>query len=369
MEITCLPANALNGRTDILFVDVDDGGGSQPYFDIDFKVLGITPDRFDVHHSGFSNGLDSRVKDAVQQLIPYYKKIIFNSGTLRDDVIGDGDEFGSSPKQDDFALFLTFLDEHPEDCGVYFTGDNLVYYWNNFCHNFSAQDFRDQFMEHNFVSRIHVDVGEPLAPLGVGQAGSFLDGDTVLVYGGCPTAREFDVVTPTGASVLAMAYSGNVGHGAVLSQSTLNPDSAYARVVMAGFGYDAIVDERLKTPHGRVEHLHTTLTWLGNVIDEPTGADPAPEFKFSLSQNHPNPFNPTTRIRYSLAERTHVDLRIYNVAGQIVATLVDDVKAAGPHTVEWNGKSAGGAPVSSGVYFYQVVAGNRTMTKKMVLLR
>ncbi|MEJ2721796.1 MAG: FlgD immunoglobulin-like domain containing protein, partial [bacterium] len=72
---------------------------------------------------------------------------------------------------------------------------------------------------------------------------------------------------------------------------------------------------------------------------------------------------------YTLAERTRVCRRVYNVAGHVVATLVKDIKKAGPHTVEWNGTSDSGASVSSGVYFYRIVAGDRTMTKKMVLLR
>jgi hypothetical protein len=91
----------------------------------------------------------------------------------------------------------------------------------------------------------------------------------------------------------------------------------------------------------------------------------------SLAQNHPNPFNPTTTIRYSVADRGHVMLRVFNAAGQLVRTLVDEEKAPvqGGYTVTWNGLSDQGRPVASGVYFYQLTTGNFSETKKMVLLK
>jgi hypothetical protein len=90
---------------------------------------------------------------------------------------------------------------------------------------------------------------------------------------------------------------------------------------------------------------------------------------FSLAQNHPNPFNPNTRIMYNLASDCHVKLDIYNVVGQKVTTLVDEHQRAGSRTVEWNGRDASGANVASGIYFYRITAGSFVDIKKMVLLR
>ncbi|UCG61645.1 MAG: M28 family peptidase [Candidatus Zixiibacteriota bacterium] len=89
----------------------------------------------------------------------------------------------------------------------------------------------------------------------------------------------------------------------------------------------------------------------------------------SLSQNYPNPFNPATEISYSLAARTHVSLSIFNILGQRVATIVDGVKPAGTHTVRWNGIDDSGREVSTGIYFYQVKAGDHTESRKMILLK
>jgi hypothetical protein len=93
--------------------------------------------------------------------------------------------------------------------------------------------------------------------------------------------------------------------------------------------------------------------------------DVAPETaEFSLSQNFPNPFNPRTTITFNLAEEAHVTLEVFNVAGQRVATLVDETRGIGPHSVEFNATS-----LSSGIYIYRIKAGNITEFKKMLLLK
>jgi len=85
---------------------------------------------------------------------------------------------------------------------------------------------------------------------------------------------------------------------------------------------------------------------------------------FSLYQNYPNPFNPSTFITYQLPRNSFVILKVFDLIGKEVATLVNGEKEAGKHSVEWN---AEGLP--SGVYFYKLSAGNFTQTKKMILIR
>ena len=85
---------------------------------------------------------------------------------------------------------------------------------------------------------------------------------------------------------------------------------------------------------------------------------------FYLSQNYPNPFNPTTTVAYSLPSAQNVNLTVYNVLGQTVVTLVDQVQQAGPHQAEWNAND-----VSSGVYFYRLTTDENVETRKMLLLK
>jgi len=88
-----------------------------------------------------------------------------------------------------------------------------------------------------------------------------------------------------------------------------------------------------------------------------------------LSQNQPNPFNPTTTIRYVLPVREQVTLAIYDANGRLVRTLVNEVEGYGAHEVAWDGRDDGGVAMGSGVYFYRLRAGKRTESKKMVLLK
>lgn len=106
---------------------------------------------------------------------------------------------------------------------------------------------------------------------------------------------------------------------------------------------------------------------------------------FALSQNYPNPFNPVTKIHYVAGGRqtkaavggrptadnsfTHATLKIYNILGQKVRTLVDEPKRAGSYEVIWDGKDDQGKDVASGIYFYQLTAGDYKETKKMTLIR
>jgi hypothetical protein len=101
-----------------------------------------------------------------------------------------------------------------------------------------------------------------------------------------------------------------------------------------------------------------------------TGIDPeAGPARFELYANHPNPFNPTTTIAYDLPRPTKVRLVIYDVSGRKIRDLVDANEPPGHRTVVWDARNASNEPVSSGVYFYRLIAGDFVRTRKMVLLK
>ncbi|MDP3024650.1 MAG: T9SS type A sorting domain-containing protein [candidate division Zixibacteria bacterium] len=96
--------------------------------------------------------------------------------------------------------------------------------------------------------------------------------------------------------------------------------------------------------------------------------------RFELSQNYPNPFNPTTKIQFRVGslefgDPVHTTLKVYNILGQLVRTLVDEEKVPGNYEINWDGKDDSGKEVGSGIYFYQLKTKEYTETKKMVLLR
>jgi hypothetical protein len=106
-------------------------------------------------------------------------------------------------------------------------------------------------------------------------------------------------------------------------------------------------------------------------VDSPNANEDNPTVPVvtELKGNYPNPFNPVTTINYSVKNDGPVSIDIYNIRGQKVRSLVDDVQKAGNHTIVWNGSDNTGKVVSSGVYFYKMNAGNYSQTKKMMLMK
>lgn len=116
----------------------------------------------------------------------------------------------------------------------------------------------------------------------------------------------------------------------------------------------------------------TAVTLDANAVTDPgvaTGiASVVAPNGFALSQNYPNPFNPSTTIRYSLEKAGMVSLKVYNVIGQEVATLVNGLQQAGSYSVPFNTKE-GKTSLASGVYFYRLDAGSFISIKKMILMK
>ena len=90
---------------------------------------------------------------------------------------------------------------------------------------------------------------------------------------------------------------------------------------------------------------------------------------FNLFQNYPNPFNPKTTIKFSLEKTEQISLKIYNVLGQEIITLVDNKLVAGKHSILWDGKNCNGQPVGTSVCFAKLISGRKSQIKKMLLLR
>ncbi len=106
-----------------------------------------------------------------------------------------------------------------------------------------------------------------------------------------------------------------------------------------------------------------TLDWFGAIVVGVEDDMNLPS-EFALSQNYPNPFNPSTKIAFSVPNQGNVTLKVYNLLGQEVATLLNEVRTAGVHEVSFNGIN-----LSSGVYFYTLTSGDFVSTKKMMLIK
>lgn len=113
-------------------------------------------------------------------------------------------------------------------------------------------------------------------------------------------------------------------------------------------------------------------TWSGYLVGASPGAvgeESTPAVPTILGQNAPNPFNPTTEIKYSLASPGEAKLRFLDPQGRVVRTLVDERKEAGEYAAIWDGRNDSGELLASGVYYYELRIGTATQARKAVLLK
>ncbi len=111
------------------------------------------------------------------------------------------------------------------------------------------------------------------------------------------------------------------------------------------------------------------VTPLAVAIEDPSNTLPVIATDYRLSDNYPNPFNPTTVIQYTVPKAGKVSIAIYNVLGEKVKTLVNAVMTPGTYSAIWNGTDDNGKRVTTGVYFYQLKAQNAVITKKMTFIK
>jgi hypothetical protein len=368
---------------DILLVDdADDRGGpAQLFFDWAFKYLGLENrvDRFDVlgPSSGVGNSLASRVKNIQNQIIgdpsEIYQLVLWNCSDLSTALMGDGGSANggsSNEKSNDFGLCNSFLTNHPNNPGWAYWGDNVVVDWLNLT-GLGAVNVKSIYMNHALVNGDQQTITGIISPRVFPVALSPWVPETFYAFGGCPTINRFDAVNPTGpSSAVSHRYNNQANAPAAVYQATANSAGSTARFHLAGFAYNFIRDDENEGPLDRVNYLKYTLWWFQNVLPTPLGIDPV-ALANHLEDNYPNPFNPTTTIKYSIASAGHVSLKIYNAAGQLVRTLVNEEQAprAEGFAVTWDGTSNHGQPVASGVYFYKLATEGFSQTKKMAVLK
>ncbi len=227
--------------------------------------------------------------------------------------------------------------------------------------------------------------GSNLGPIGMDTTGLLSKALFPTVY----QLRTFS--TPTGSPVRAdgispdtISFSGagnDIGLG-LPAQTDVRHFVIRIRPKVADIGKTICLDSSMKFPptnvwkwsmlYGGNTGDFSTPLWSGRAcfVIGPVGTgvnvipgDGLPK-EFALMQNYPNPFNPATQINFELPVKSEVSLKIYNLLGQEVATLVNEEKAAGRYSADWNASA-----LASGVYFYKLEAGSFVQTKKMILMK
>jgi len=227
--------------------------------------------------------------------------------------------------------------------------------------------------KHDYILWIYLDeniVDLDSAFLKIVYEDSFLAVTNVFKGPALSPAVDFEVshsIYPDSILIALAVLNGALdGPGRILDL-VLTPGSDQV-VTQVGIEYSSLRDSLGQEIIHRTTGAEIQISCPTSVEDQDEADRQIPS-TYGLSQNYPNPYNLETQIAYQLPHPAKVLLRIYNVRGQLVRTLVNENTPAGNQVVVWDGRNDEGREVSSGIYFYRLNAGQFTDTKKMVLLK
>lgn len=231
-------------------------------------------------------------------------------------------------------------------------------------------------------NNVRDEIGNQTAPMvAPTSATSFFTQDYVA-FGGCLGINTFDSIGPLSNAVAAHEFldpQGNAGaYSAAASvwhgRTQTVGGTVYDRVdVTFPYGIQYIFPISQKAPAGSsaiARLFEDLLVAFNHPINDGGATDnPSVRLKTALHENSPNPFNPSTTLAFRIAEKGNYTLRVYNLRGELVKTLIDGELEAGEQSVVWNGRDRAGASVASGVYLYALEGEGFSQTRKMALVK
>ena len=313
------------GRPEVLIVDDDGGANYGSYYSHDLTYMDVEFDPWDVDE------LDAVPADELNK----YDHVIWICG----------DESSNTLTTSDRTNLMGFLGN----------GKNLMLVGQNIDEDIQGTTFYSDYLHAQ-----HVD-GTGIIQLTGVSGDPITDGMSLLLAGGSGGGNGNDSpskIDPVGGSTVIWTYNtgGNCG---------VRYDSGTWKTVYLSFALEAANHEGLSSTTERWFVISKTLQWFGLPVSVPEDESPITPSSFALEGNYPNPFNPSTNIAFLLPNMTEVSVKVYNILGQEVATIMDgQTMSAGRHVVNFDGTD-----LSSGIYFYQVTAGADVATGKMVLMK
>ncbi len=259
---------------------------------------------------------------------------------------------------------------------IYFSGDDTTELQMDeltglsSCLNSGAHAFitGQNFVEKNQNTLLVNDIlglafdGTSSSPICRGVNGDLFDSLQISTFlgSGANNQDSRDRLTPLSAHVLPSLTYGLTGADGI-SAVRIDSVAGGGKVILFGFGFEAISLASI-----RAEVLETILGYFDGsvVVDVRNEHGLQLPKSVALDQNYPNPFNPITEISYDIPKSFEVNLRVFNILGQEIATLVNRQQEAGSHTVRWDATAE-----PSGIYFYRLKAGDFLETKKMVVVK
>jgi hypothetical protein len=324
---------------------------------------------FDTYYTNApTSGVGNGIGRASAALLDGYETILYRAGLAFYSTISNGDPHFDAGN--DVGVLDTWLQDG--DRNMFLTGDNMA---NDmafsggttlaFLNNWIGIDHQTNsildFIDNQTAPGVRITPSNPV----------FATVDEWIAFGGCPGINTFDGVFTTTATRIA---------------EFLNPQGQGGSYPYAAATYNDLVafnDQIIYMPYdlryvytapgnsglpARAKVLNDVLLTFNHIGGSPI--TPVPEIGVFAVKNYPNPFNPQTKIEFTLPQRGQVSVKIFNVRGELVRTLVDEVREGNVAHVEvWAGTDNRGAEVSSGVYFYEVKTNGMTKISKMALVK
>jgi len=351
--------------------DQGSGDGEGIWYSALQNLAYIPGEDFDIYKttrpaSKLGNGLGGRTAGPA---LAHYEDILYTSGTMTRATISSGN---SVDRGDDLSAILAWLSGGNKD--MYLTGDNLVSDLDQ--SSVAGGMFLSDAMGVDLVdSDMRMMIENQATPLVLAMPGNpvVTNINSWIAYGGCATINRFDAVTARAGAVRLAEFadpSGNAGQYA-LSALTANTYDGTNRIISQPYSLEfATIDPQATQngPHaGRVQLLADVLAYfdLAGSAGAPSAVLPAVQFATS---HYPNPFNPSTKILYTIRAPGHLTLKVYDARGQLVKTLIDE-QVATSGSISWRGFNNAGGRVSSGVYFYEARMGAEVQISKMTMIK
>ncbi|MFZ5517155.1 MAG: M1 family aminopeptidase [Candidatus Zhuqueibacterota bacterium] len=324
------------GAPNTLLVDDDNADSYETFFHQPISLAKVYTDTWDVHALGIPTA------ETLQQ----YTTVIWFTG----------DDRTTSLTPEEQQQISRYLDAGGR---LILSGQNIGY---DLMGDGTPEDslFFTNYLHATFVS----DTVKSNKMLGV--AGDPI-GDKLFVYmesniGGAGNQTSLDGIQPIQGAATFLKYIPQMSPAAIHYMD----DAANYRIVYLAFGFEGISGPYPETAQTLLSKI---LNWTSGATEVKSAATVAAPTVFQLSQNYPNPFNPTTQIHFQLSQPVEVELSIFNLRGQKIATLAQGRMVAGHHALTWDGNDSAGNSVASGVYLYRLKTESFSCTRKLALVK
>ena len=324
------------GYPQILFVDDDEGKDNDQIVCEYLNSSKVLYDKWNIGEYGYPGDLAT------------YTTMVWATGEARDNTLDPEEQ----------RIIMQFLDSGGN---LFISGQNIGY---DLVENGDTDDslFYYEYLGANYIGDTADDpwiIGDNTNEIGKGLY-VFLTGN----YGSDYKQNSTDIIAPGADANSFLVYS-MIKECAGIYHELPNG----AKVVYIPFGMEGIAGPN---PTSASVFISRVMDWLksdstSTGLPENECVDLTPSFR--LYDNFPNPFNPETNIQYRIPKEASVSLTVYNILGEKIITLIDEIKPAGIHTVRWDGKNYNANPVQSGIYIYKLNYLDRTETRKMLIIK